>query len=208
MTNQHLRPVPAVAITDASWLDAQLDAARRRYRFAQRDALGVLWWYSASSVLLGPVISSLGQGDSAADPGLAATTLYLHPDGRVLDARSDSVCPDDHAKLGPAIADSLRDSIDAVVAASGAHTRALWAIASDSLGNRLLWADRRDLAEPLALAIGPELPRPRYVEVGGTHVVRRNSCCLVYRSPGTAKCASCPRQHPDERAARLRAALG
>ncbi|MBI9000152.1 (2Fe-2S)-binding protein [Corynebacterium sp. CCM 9185] len=38
-------------------------------------------------------------------------------------------------------------------------------------------------------------------------VVKRASCCMVYRSPSSGKCLSCPRQDPAERERKLIAAL-
>lgn len=195
-------PVPGSMITDPGWLDAQLEAAARHYRYRRRAGLGVLWWYSASSVLLGPVVESLIGTGRVADPGLDCLTLYLHPDGRILDARSDSVLSDD--KLGRRLGETLSASIQAVAGVSGANRRALWAIATDSLANRVLWAGGTPAdARGLARAVGEVLPAPRYVEVGGRLVVRRASCCLIYEAPGMTKCTSCPRQAPEERLRRL-----
>lgn len=188
-----LSPVPALAITDSGWLGAQIEAAARRYRYNRLPDIGVLWWYSASSVLLGPAVESR-------DPGLSSVTLYVHPDGRILDAHSAVALED----VGPRLAEALTASIEAVVRQTGAHRRALWAIATDSLANRALWAGLdRSVAEKLAATVGPELPMPRYVEVSGRLVVRRASCCLIYLAPGQAKCVSCPRQTPEQRRQRL-----
>lgn len=199
-----LLPVPATAITEPGWLTDQLDATERRFRLHRRVALGVLWWYSASSVLLGPAAESYVRGGRAADPALRSLTLYLHPDGRVLDAREGSFV--DRVALPARLASMLEVCVDAVAAASGAPTPALWAIATDSLANRVLWAG----GEPSVaaeLAADDRLPAPRYVEVAGTRVTRRASCCLIYEAPGQDKCTSCPRQHPDDRHRRLLAAL-
>jgi hypothetical protein len=199
------RPVPASAITDPAWLGEQLAATARLYRHDVRPTIGVLWWYSASSVLLGPPIESLVANGIAADPGLASMTLYLHADGRILEAGSDSVLGDDFAKLGRRLEDTLSTCVGAVAAETDAAERALWAIASDSLANRVLWAGgSTSLAEQVAAAVGPMLPMPRYVEVSGRLVVRRASCCLIYQAPGMKKCTSCPRQTPAERLLRLR----
>lgn len=200
-----LLPVPATAVTDPDWLAVQLDANARRFRLPGRAANGVLWWYSASSVLLGPPAETYVRGGPAADPGLESLTLFLHPDGRVLDARAASTV--DRFELPVRVGAVLEVCVDAVAAASGAAGPALWAIATDSLANRVLWAGG-SAAAALELAADPRLPRPRYVEVAGTRAVRRASCCLIYEAPGQRKCASCPRQHPDERQRRLRAALG
>lgn len=195
----------ATAVTDPDWLAAQLTATARRYRLDRATVVGVLWWYSASSVLVGPVVETFVRGGPVADPALDATTLFLHPDGRVLDARSVRATSreDVVARLGTA----LTTAVGAVAAASGARERALWAIATDSLANRVLWAGG-DAAVADELATAGPLPPPRYVTVAGTRVVRRASCCLIYEAPGERKCVSCPRQHPDERRARLEAQLG
>jgi hypothetical protein len=201
-----LIPVPASAVTDPSWLAEQLAATARRYRLDRPVAVGVLWWYSASSVLLGPPVESLVHGGPVADPALDAMTLYLHPDGRVLDARSSGVVAS--GLVGSRLAGALSAAVGAVAAASGAHEPALRAIATDSLANRVLWAGSPEsVAVDLAASIG-SLPVPRYVSVGGTRVVRRASCCLIYEAPGQPKCVSCPRQLPEERHRRLRAQLG
>lgn len=196
--------MPAVAVTDPDWLAAQLDAIERRFRLHRRAALGVLWWYSASSVLLGPPAESYAGDGPVADPALESLTLYLHPDGRVLDARAETRAEArvDRASLPRRVAATLEVCVTAVAAASTASVPALWAIATDSLANRVLWAGGSPAA---AAQLTTWSPAPRYVDVAGNQVVRRASCCLIYEAPGQDKCVSCPRQHPDERLRRLRA---
>jgi hypothetical protein len=179
--------VPATRLLDQEWLAAQLGLAARLYPKASRTTLGVLWWYSASMVMLGPAVAG-------EDPALESITLVMHTDGRLVDARSK-----------PYASDGLRDMLAACVAAvsavSGARARTLWAITTDSLANRLLWAGRT--GDVAAFDVGPELPAPRYVRVGGREFVRRVSCCLIYQGTDVGKCVSCPRQTPEERMARL-----
>jgi hypothetical protein len=196
--------VPAAAVADPGWLGAQLALAARRFRVDARTA-GVLWWYSASTVLLGPPASSYVRGGPVAAPDLAAMTLSVHPDGRLLSARADAAVPRSAApaRVGGLVA----ACVAAVAAGSGATPRSLWAVAVDSLANCVLWAGG-DAADAVALAADERFPRPRFVEVAGRLAVRRSSCCLVYESPGQQKCVSCPRQRPDDRLRRLRAALG
>jgi hypothetical protein len=134
------------------------------------------------------------------EPSLRSITLNLHPDGRILTAHS----PMATGPVAPHLAETLSLSIEAVSRCSGAPERALWAIATDSLANQILWSSHTPTdAERLATSIGPVLPVPRYMNVSGRLVVRRASCCLIYQSPGTDKCVSCPRQTPDERLSRL-----
>ena len=196
--------MPATAVTDQEWLDGALAATTSRFRLADAATSGVLWWYSASSVLLGPVAETYVRGGRVADPALGATTLFVHPDGRVLDARSSGTV--DRAAAPAAVAATVATCVSSVATASGASTRALWAIATDSLANRVLWAG--GAAEAAELACDERFPVPRFVEIGSRTVVRRASCCLVYESPGQQKCVSCPRQTPDDRLRRLRNALG
>ena len=188
----------AEAVTDPTWLADALAATAARFRLTGSVTTGVLWWYSVSSVLLGPVAESYVRGDRPADPALAEMTLFVQPDGRVLEARSWSTV--DVSVVAARVA-------DAVAKASGAAERALWAIATDSLANRVLWAGG-SAVHAVALAADNRFPVPRYVTVGGQSAVRRASCCLVYQSPGQQKCVSCPRQKPDDRLRRLRAAFG
>lgn len=188
--------VPASAITDRAWLDGCVAATARWYRLDDRPTTGVLWWYSASSALLGPAVDSF-------DPGLDCLTLLVNDAGLILDARSDTALSDP-ATLARRLEELLSTCIAAVATVSGASSRALWAIATDSLANRVLWAGGTPAtASKLADAIGPQLPTPRYVTVSGRLVVRRASCCLIYQAPGQTKCVSCPRQAPEVRLRRL-----
>jgi hypothetical protein len=146
-----------------------------------------------------------------ADPSLDAMEIDLLADGRFLGARSTRPLAGGLPELGAAFRKALGAAIATIAAVTGARARALGAIATDSIGNRLLWTPDPEramaLAEPLVAAIGLDLPKPRFVRVGRTPAVRRASCCLIYEV-GNPKCVSCPRQTPAEREARLRAALG
>lgn len=190
--------VPGTLVEDTGWLAGQLALSARRYPLGDRVTLGVLWWYSASSVLFGPVVDGR-------DPALDVVTLLMEPDGRVLDARAPLFDGDLPARAHG----MLTSAIATVAQVSGARERHLWAIATDSLATRMLWAGKAADAAGLAAAIGPELPSPRYVELGGRQFVRRGSCCLIYLgSSSEEKCTSCPRQTPAARLARLSRLVG
>ncbi|WP_158888986.1 (2Fe-2S)-binding protein [Amycolatopsis anabasis] len=211
-----LLAIPAASITDETWLRTRIGLSSKLYGCAPAEVLGTIWWYSASSVLVAPALESLVLTGTALDPSLAAVTLDVVADGRFAGARSSAVLGGDLDKLGAAFAGALEPAIETIAAVSGARIPALRAIATDSIGNRLLWAgtaagdpDRAmDLAGPLAAAIGNRMPRPRFARIGATPVVRRASCCLIYQATGGDKCTSCPRQPPAERERRLRSALG
>ncbi|GHF62997.1 hypothetical protein FHX82_003001 [Amycolatopsis bartoniae] len=194
---------PATRITDRAWLRAQIDLAARRYGHARTDVLGTIWWYSASSVLVAPTLETLAKAEPPLDPALDALSLELLPDGTLVSAQSSRRLTGD---VGAAFAGMIEAVVAALEDVTGARAPALRAIATDSVANRLLWNGAPGLAEPMAAAIG--LPKPRYADVGGTTVVRRASCCLLYLATRQDKCLSCPRQTPAERERRLRSAFG
>jgi ferric iron reductase protein FhuF len=204
--------VPATKLTEPNWVRARIGGAAKLYGCARPEVLGTIWWYSLSSVLVAPALESLVSTGVALDPSLDAVTLDVVPDGRFAGARSSRTL---EGELGPALGKALGPVIETIAEAVGARARALGAIAADSIANRLLWAGSAAgdveramaLAAPLIAATGLGLPKPRYVYVGSAPVVRRASCCLIYEA-NSAKCTSCPRQTPDERDRRLRAALG
>lgn len=203
---------PATSLLDASWMHERLTLARGLYGAAPERVLGTVWWYSTSAVLLGQPLRRLLAGDPV-DPSLQAVTLRILPDGRLLEASSDTPLAGD---FGARLRDALAAAVGAVSAACGARPPALWAIATDSLANGLLLAGQAAgepdravrLAQTVADGVGPELPRPRFAHVGPHLVVRRASCCLIDRIPGGSTCASCPNQHPDDRERRIRTLLG
>jgi hypothetical protein len=200
----------ATLLADAEWVRARIGGAAKLYGCVAPEVLGTIWWYSLSSVLVAPALEGWVAGKPV-DPALTATELDLLADGRFLGARSTRPLAGGLPELGAAFADALGTAIATVSAVTGARARALGAIATDSIGNRLLWTPDPEramaLAVPLVAAIGLDLPKPRFVRVGRTPAVRRASCCLIYEA-GNPKCVSCPRQTPSEREARLRAALG
>ncbi|MFD9888839.1 (2Fe-2S)-binding protein [Amycolatopsis sp. NPDC059027] len=202
---------PATLLADPAWVRARIGGAAKLYGCARPEVLGTIWWYSLSSVLVAPSLESLIATGVAMDPSLDAVSLDMVSDGRFLGARSSRPLSADLAELGAAFSATLGTAIRTIASVSGANPRALGAIATDSIGNRLLWTSDPEramgLAAPLVSAIGLGMPSPRFIRVGRSPVVRRASCCLIYEA-GNPKCTSCPRQTPAERDRRLRAALG
>ncbi|HEV7728008.1 MAG TPA: (2Fe-2S)-binding protein [Modestobacter sp.] len=201
--------VPAARLADPGWTAQVLTERGARQRTTDRRVLATLWWYSVSSVLLTPALAGLVTGRPLS-ARLADTRLHLLA-GSVPIAATASA-----AGVGADPLADLRASLEAVVGAvaeaGGTRSRPLWAIATDSLANRLLALGRAvgdvdavtALAGPLAAAIGEPMPAPRYVDVarstGGTaRFTRRASCCLLYRVPHEVVCTSCPRRDPAER---------
>jgi ferric iron reductase protein FhuF len=192
--------VPATVLADPAWT-AQV-IGDRAGRTADRRVPATVWWYSVSAVLVTPALAGLATGVPLS-ARLADTSLSFLSGGLPVAAVSSAP--------GTDLAGELRESLAAVVAAVAAagrmRERPLWAIATDSIANRLLALGRAlddvprvtALAAPLAAAVGARLPAPRYVDVRGTRFTRRASCCLLYRVPSEPLCISCPRRPPAER---------
>jgi hypothetical protein len=196
--------VPGPLLADPGWTAERVAELGRRYRSTDRRALATVWWYSLSAVLVTPPLAGLATGVplSARLPDLSVTLLA---GGTPIAALSAAPWTDPAAELR----ETLDAVIGAVAEAGGVRPAPLWAIATDSIANRLLALGRAlgdvgavtALAGPLAAAVGPPLPAPRYVDVGPRAVrfTRRASCCQLYRLPGEALCTSCPRRTPFER---------
>jgi ferric iron reductase protein FhuF len=196
--------VPATTLADRAWL-AELPALRSGDPRVQ----ATVWWYSASAVVMAPVLAGLAVGRPlSARPG--DTTVFLGPGNRPVAAVSGAAGGDP----GGGLRECLEAVIPALASAAGMRERPLWGIATDSLANGLLSLGRAlgdvpavtAVAGPLAHAVGPPLPEPRYTDVGRVRFVSRVSCCLVDQLPRGTTCTSCPNRPPAERQALLEAA--
>jgi ferric iron reductase protein FhuF len=187
--------VPATVLADPAWTAEVLRGA------PDARVAATVWWYSLSLVLLTPPLAGLVVGVplSARLPDLAVAFPHGRPTAAVSSGDGGDPGADLRATLAAVVA--------AVAEAGRMRERPLWAIATDSLANRLLALGEAvgdvgratGLAERLAVAVGPPLPAPRYEDVGGRRFVRRASCCLLDRLPGMPTCTSCPQRPPAER---------
>lgn len=198
--------LPATLLADAGWTAEVLAARAARLRCTDTRVLATVWWYSASAVLLTPALTGLATGVPLS-ARLSDLTLSVRADGLPAAAVATAAGGD----LATDLRTTLAAVVGAVAEAGRMRERPLWAIATDSIANRLLDLGRAlgdvpavtALAAPLAEAVGTVLPAPRYVDVGGARFARRASCCLVYALPHGSLCTSCPRRPPAERHALL-----
>lgn len=207
---------PAALLTDPGWLSDRVADTAARWGSDDPRVNGTLWWYSASSTLTGiPIATALVTG-VAAHPGLGDAVAFLRDDGYLggIIAFSGLPVTQGLSELAAEMAAALTPIVDALAAASGVRHAAMWAIATDSIANRALDAgtacgDRvrgsifaRGLVDALRHA-GVVLPDPRFVDVrAGTlscRFTQRASCCLIYETPGSGKCVSCPRRPAEDR---------
>jgi hypothetical protein len=198
--------LPAALLADAGWTAEVLSVRAARLRCTDRRVLATVWWYSASSVLLTPALAGRATGIPLS-ARLADVSLSFRPDGLPVAAVASAAGAD----LAADLRTTLAAVVGAIAEAGRLRERPLWAIAADSIANRLLDLGRAlgdlprvtALAAPLAEEVGTPLPVPRYVDVGRARFVRRASCCLLYAVPSGSLCTSCPRRPPAERHALL-----
>jgi hypothetical protein len=184
--------LPGTVLYDEVWLAGRVADTGRRWNCEQPRINAMLWWYSASGVLLRPTADGLLSGQPA-DPDPAHLKLWLRADGYLDGVAGERVVPP--GQLGARLRRTLRPVTDALAAAGEANPRALWAITADSLavGATRAGVGRAVIAEICADA---GMPAPRYLPTGS---VRRCSCCLLYRVDGEDKCRACPRRPLAER---------
>ena len=208
-------PAPPGALVDPAWLASRIDDTAARWGCSDTRTAATLWWYSASSVILGPFGAALLVTGSAVDPDTTALQAWLRPYGYLLATRAAGQLPPGPAPAGAGLAAGFERTVKLLADLGGASPRALWAIAADSLASCMLRAGRElgdvDHACRLAVAVAehcPALPTPRWVDLktrrGEERFVRRGSCCLLYQAREQNKCLSCPRRSPADR----RAAMG
>lgn len=210
--------LPGSVLTDPQWLARRVEDTGQRWSHGDPRVNGTLWWYSASSSLVAAPLTMLLTADVAPDPRPGRITVSLQPNGYLKAARSDRLLTT-AAEFADALHQAFAEVICALAESSGAAPRALWAIATDSVGNRALEAgravgdgDRADGGADRGVALARAVCRPpllpvRYVEVDGPErsrrFVRRSSCCLIYVATDGDKCVSCPRRTPDDRREQL-----
>lgn len=219
---------PAVVARDERWMREQIRLRGLIWGVDDPFVLGTLWWYSASSWLVMPTVTSWFVTGRALSARLEDVRLFHRPDSRILGSVSLSLGPTDVSEVGAQLRVALGPVIEVLAAVIGRGERRLWSFVVDAIAGRLLWAAEHmgregevaGAASLLVAAVGEELPRPRLTEVrpatrtsttAGADVgaapprlhVRRGSCCLLYQVPHEVKCADCPRQTPQRRLQRL-----
>lgn len=201
--------VPATMIADPDWLPEQILLRGRSWPTTDRHVLATLWWFSASHHLLTPTATTLLLTGRAVSPALTDLVLHNCSDGTITGAHSTAVLGPDLDMVAAGLRATLELVIDIVSDLTSHGVRPLWALAADSLADRLLLvgeatgrgAQARALAARLSAGIGAPMLLPRFIDVmtvsgRGRCFVRRVSCCLLYRVPGQELCTTCPRRSP------------
>ncbi len=213
--------VPATMIADPGWLREQVLLRGRSWPTTDRHVLATLWWFSASHHLVTPTVTTLLLTGTAASPALPDLVLHHCSDGTITGAHSTAVLGTDLDTVAAGLRAASELVIDIVSELTSHGVRPLWALAADSLADRLLLvgeatgrrAEARALAARLSAGIGAPMLLPRFIDVMTVHgrsrcFVQRVSCCLLYRVPGQQLCTTCPRRSRADRLRLLATAAG
>lgn len=203
------RVLAGAALADPAEMERFVAGCRKRWSTDDNRVAGTLWWYSTSSVVLTSLLTRLAEIDLAADPALDRLRVHVAADGRVVNVYPGGLLSD-VAELPAALRAALSPVLATLSEVSGVRLPPLWAITTDAIANALLRAWRElgaaqkgvEQAAWLVTAMGSPLPPARFVELAGTPLVRRVSCCLIDHA-GFARCASCPHQEPAVRERRM-----
>ena len=202
--------IAGTELAERDWVAARIAELGRSWAGDDVRVVGTVWWYMASSTLLGPPLRMLVETGEASDLALSTLTCTVRPDGGLasvhFEDRLRGAVVGGPEEFAASFRTTVRAIVDTVADVSAAGAPALWAVAADALGNCALDADRvagPALAVRIAQSVGDVMPTPRFVDVDGRTFVRRASCCLIYETAGAGKCMSCPRRLPDERAGLL-----
>ncbi|MBM7414750.1 MULTISPECIES: (2Fe-2S)-binding protein [Nocardiaceae] len=215
-------------IADPALLDVALARSAARWPDVSDTTGATLWWYGSSStvaLVLGAQILVTGH---CVDPTAPDAVTAIGDTGTVAALTSPTVAP----SADTAMADLVERMVGGLAQrVPGLSAPSLWAIASDSVANRVLdvasalgrVADATAAARLLtSQSRTHRFPEPRFVDVTADaivtpatgsapdahsrRVVRRGSCCLVFEA-GVDMCVSCPRRAPEDRARRWSALL-
>ncbi|MGB3372804.1 MAG: hypothetical protein WBA81_19455 [Rhodococcus sp. (in: high G+C Gram-positive bacteria)] len=204
--------LPASSMLDTDWMRARVVETGKRWNCADARVNGTLWWYSASSTLAFVAVATVMVTGEAADPTLEDARCFLRSNGYLGGVVTDRTIA---AELLPErLTSAFTGIIGALSVASGARSRSLWAIATDSIANRSLdvgaaLGDRSlgsAFAQQLVEQMAAPMPAPRFVDVAGRRFTRRCSCCLLFVTEEADMCTSCPRRTPSDRLRGLEAA--
>lgn len=207
-----VRAFGAEQMLRGDWLAARVeDMARQWWGSDDPRVNATLWWYSASSTLVGiPVATALVTG-IAAHPRLEGATGFLRADGYLGGIRAAATIEVSGTRGGlDVLAAELRNAlgpvVDVLADVSGVRRRVLWAITTDSAANRSLDAGSGagDAARGSAFAHelvdamrrgGTPMPVPRFVDVTSGGGSTRVSDPVVAVPAGvrrfTERCSCC-----------------
>lgn len=200
-------------VSGTEWIEASVSAGAEQFRLPEKQ-LAQLWWYSFSNSVIAPAVHLMVGYEAI--PSLDFSSGRLACEGFWCGFRTEESV-ESVAAAGGQLATSVTPLIDALVAAFSLRPAPLWALTADALRQSALEAGNvnfdpvggAQVARKLVAGLGRGTEVELSAVVDGAVVdfdpglgddcfvfAPRTSCCMVYRSPGSGLCTSCPKR-PD-----------
>lgn len=201
-------------VTGTQWVEESVRAGQAQFRLSDR-ALAQLWWYSFGNSVIAPAVHLMVGFGSVPSMDFSRG---LTQDGFWCGYRPESPATS-VTEAGEQVAAAAAPLIDALHREFDVRPAPLWALTADALRQSALEAGNEhfepirgvQVAEQLCAGLGAgagaEIRGILDGEVSekitdDSYVFApRTSCCMVFRSPGSGLCTSCPRRSQADRLA-------
>lgn len=202
-------------VSGTDWIAESVRVGSEQFRLPEKQ-LAQLWWYSFGNSVIAPAVHLMVGYESI--PSLDLSRGRLAREGFWCGFSTD-VAASSAREAGAQLAESVAPLIDALGSEFGLKPAPLWALTADALRQSALEAGNENFDPVLGAQVAQELVaglgRANGIDfsavVDGEVVpfdpalgedcfvfAPRMSCCMIYRSPGSGLCTSCPKR-PDER---------
>lgn len=202
-------------VSGTDWVAESVRAGREQFQLPDKQ-LAQLWWYSFCNGVITPAVHMMVGYEAI--PAFNLSEGSLRNQGFWCGYRTEQAAGSPR-EAGAQLATAVAPLIDALCQEFGLRPSPLWALTADGLRQSALEAGNdnfdpvlgAEVAQELVegLGKGPVIGLQAVVdgaimefapEFGDDCFVfaRRASCCMVYRSPGSGLCTSCPKR-PDAR---------
>ncbi|MEJ5998616.1 (2Fe-2S)-binding protein [Corynebacterium sp. H130] len=210
-------------VDGTDWVAEVVRSGESEFRMGEKP-LAQLWWFCFGNSVIAPSVHLMVGYEAV--PSFDFSQGQLRNEGFWCGFHTD-VAASSPRDAGAQLAESVAPLIDVLCSEFSLRPAPLWAITADALRQTALEAGNNNFDPALGVEVGeelvaglgagPDVPIRAVVdgaicdfepELGDDCFVfaRRASCCMIYRTPGSGLCTSCPKR-PDARRERDMIAL-
>ncbi|QMV85038.1 (2Fe-2S)-binding protein [Corynebacterium hindlerae] len=203
-------------VSGTDWIADSVAAGAEQFQLPPKQ-LAQLWWYSFGGGVVAPSVHLMVGFDAV--PSLSFDAGELRCSG-FWTGFSTSVSAPSVAEAGACLAESTAPLIDLLCSEFSLRPAPLVSLMVDALRQSALEAGNEHFSPALGVSVARDLvagfagPAGSYFGVLDGEVVSladaeatddmfvfapRQSCCMVYRSPGSGLCTSCPKRPAEKR---------
>ncbi|MCS4489859.1 (2Fe-2S)-binding protein [Corynebacterium sp. ES2794-CONJ1] len=217
-------------LCDESIITAAISQSEQEYGVAKHSHAARIWLFSLMGSVCNPAVAAMIHGDDIIDLDLRTGTLFRREDSTYWFGFRPQNPAESYAASARHLASNLKPLINKLCEVYAMRPAPLWAIVADGLVQPAMSAGNEEFEQLKALHIARELhrgicevaevkiPRPHFVDVVDEDVVPldlttkqepeflaayRSSCCMIYRSPHSDYCVSCPKRPRAQRDAAI-----